>query len=226
MISEENLKNEFETFNIKLKSENIINRILLLCHLYAYNEENFVSEWMAYSLNNDINEYIDDKLLDKFESDILLMKKIAKTEKLTPNKSYLSYHSLCESPVNEILKLYSGSNYKNTSQCDALVRGSRDPLVQIEANILSVSGKRRLDNSTSSQIPLSTYQPIPSANGKKLTMVTTSARSSLSSTPPAEDLLRRAMNAIDGTAPSTSGSQMLNQNNQAMDLWENQLLVP
>ncbi|CAK9291015.1 unnamed protein product [Gordionus sp. m RMFG-2023] len=76
-------------------------------------------------------------------------------------------------------------------------------------------------------------QGIVDAKGKfitvdvgKLTMVTTSARSSLSSTLPAEDLLKRTMNAIDGTAPSTSGYQMLNQNNEAMDLWENQLLLP
>ncbi|CAK9294146.1 unnamed protein product [Gordionus sp. m RMFG-2023] len=98
------------------------------------------------------------------------------------------------------------------SQCDAVDRGSRDPLVQIDANFQDGSagnGKLRMNNPTPAQIPLSTYQQLPSTNRKKLTMGTTSVRSSLSSTSPAENILRRAMNAIDGTGPSTSGSQML-----------------
>ncbi|CAK9292714.1 unnamed protein product [Gordionus sp. m RMFG-2023] len=91
------------------------------------------------------------------------------------------------------------------------------PLTTINTNSLGQSAgntNRRMREQMQIQLSLPSTHSAPSANRGNL-MRTSNDSSSL-----------RAMTTIVETAPCTSGSQILLQNNDPMELWENQLLLP
>ncbi|CAK9301875.1 unnamed protein product [Gordionus sp. m RMFG-2023] len=145
---------------------------------------------------------------------------------------------IIQSPVSQENSMASGGLRKRRCfhchsdshiriQCPSLGKDVRQPLATIHDNSTGRSAKhhrRRLGDSTQLQSSFSPNLPAPSANRGEL-MGTSSGHSSIASTPSTEDILKRAISSIHEPAPSTSTSSAVSQRNDAMDLWENQLLL-
>ncbi|XP_035684552.1 DNA polymerase alpha subunit B-like [Branchiostoma floridae] len=105
-VDEEDLAQEFGTFDIKIQDEDVVDKLKELCMLYRLDASDMADEWMAFSISNNSASLTMDKL-EQFERERANKTKTPKVKREKPAAVMHDISNINPDAEDDLLDVYS-----------------------------------------------------------------------------------------------------------------------